>query len=128
MVRQMEAYSLQQTKPARHNPRPAGVIQPGSASDAVLSILSESPGRFFTCEQLIRATGRSHAAVSFALLYLRDQGRIEAFPDAARNPRYMRYRMALQRAVPEPPDGRAWGAIVQRAAKARSKSVWVREG
>jgi hypothetical protein len=31
--------------------------------------------------------------VSFALLYLRDQGRIEAFPDAARNPRYMRYRI-----------------------------------
>lgn len=94
MARQMEAYSLKVNQPAvRYNPRPAGVIQPGSASDAVLSILSESPGRFFTCEQLIRATGRSHAAVSFALLYLRDQGRIEAFPDAARNPRFLRYRI-----------------------------------
>ena len=28
-------------------------------------------------------------------------------------------QLALQRAVPEPPDGRAWGAIVQRASKAR---------
>lgn len=37
-------------------------------------------------------------------------------------------QLVLQRAVPEPPDGRAWDAIVQRAAKARSKSVWVREG
>ena len=93
MTRQMEAYSLQQTKPARYNPRPPGVIQPGSASDLILRILSESPGRFFTCEQLIKETGRTHAAVSFGLLYLRDQELIEAFPDAARNPRYMRYRI-----------------------------------
>ena len=93
MARQMEAYGLQQTKPARYNPRPPGVIQPGSASDLILRILSESPGRFFTCEQLIKETGRSHAAVSFALLYLRDQGLIEAFPDAARNTRFLRYRI-----------------------------------
>lgn len=93
VARQMEACGLQQTQPERYNPRPPGVIQPGSASEAVLQILSASPGRFFTCEQLIRATGRTHAAVSLALMYLRDQGRIEAFPDAARNPRYMRYRI-----------------------------------
>ena len=93
MARQMEAYSLQQTKPARYNPRPPGVIQPGGASEAVLQILSATPGRFFTAQQLIQATGRSHAAVSFALLYLRDQGRIEAFPDTARNPRFLRYRI-----------------------------------
>lgn len=94
VARQMEAYSLQVNQPTvRYNPRPAGVIQQGSASEAVLQILSASPGRFFTCEQLIRATGRTHAAVSFALLYLRDQGRIEAFPDAARNPRFLRYRI-----------------------------------
>lgn len=98
MVRQMEAYrQTKQTKPARYNPRPQGVIQPGSASDLILRILSESPGRFFTCEQLIRATGRTHAAVSFALMYLRDQGRIEAFPDAARNPRYYRYRYRIKK-------------------------------
>lgn len=93
MAQQLEAYSLRQTKPARYNPRPPGVIQPGSASDLILRILSESPGRFFTCEQLICSTGRTHAAVSFGLLYLRDQGLIDAFPDAARNPRYMRYRI-----------------------------------
>lgn len=94
MARQMEAYSLHASKPTvRYNPRPAGVIQPGSASEAVLKIVSENPGRFFTCEQLIRATGRTHAAVSFALMYLRDHGRIEAFPDAARNPRFLRYRI-----------------------------------
>lgn len=94
MTRQMEAYSLQRNQPAiRYNPRPAGVIQPGSASEAVLRILLSNPGRFYVCEQLIKETGRTHAAVSFALLYLRDQGLIEAFPDAARNPRYMRYRI-----------------------------------
>lgn len=97
MTRQMEAYSLQQTKPARYNPRPPGVIQPGSASEAVLQILGSSPGRFFTAQQLIQETGRTHAAVSFALLYLRDQGRIEGFPDASRNPRYMRYRYRIKR-------------------------------
>lgn len=96
MTRQMEAYSLQQTKPARFNPRPPGVIQPGSASDKILRILSESPGRFFTCEQLIKETGRTHAAVSLGLLYLRGQELIEAFPDAARNPRYMRYRIKME--------------------------------
>jgi len=93
MARQMEAYGLQQTKPARYNPRPPGVIQPGSASEAVLRILRSNPGRFYVCEQLIKETGRTHAAVSFALLYLRDQELIDAFPDAARNPRYMRYRI-----------------------------------
>jgi len=53
---------------------------------------------------LIRATGRTHAAVSFALMYLRDQGLIEAFPDAARNPRYYRYR--IKKAAPD--EGSAW--------------------
>ncbi len=77
----------------RFNPRPPGVIQPGGTSEAVLRILAGNPGRFFTAQQLIRETGRTHAAVSFALLYLRDRGRIEAFPDAKRNPRYYRYRI-----------------------------------
>ena len=95
VARQIEAIIATAARPPRmrFNPRPPGVIQPGSTSEAVLQILGASPGRFFTCEQLIQATGRSHAAVSFALMYLRDQGRIEAFPDAARNPRYYRYRI-----------------------------------
>ena len=96
MARQMEAYSLQVKQPTvRYNPRPPGVIQPGSASEAVLHILRSNPGRFYVCEHLIKETGRTHAAVSFALLYLRDQGRIEAFPDAARNPRFLRYRIKM---------------------------------
>ena len=93
MVDQLLALKFDEPAKARFNPRPPGVIQPGSASEAVLQILSASPGRFFTCKQLIRATGRTHAAVSFALLYLRDKGRIEAFPDAKRNQRYYRYRI-----------------------------------
>lgn len=93
MTRQMEAYSLQQTKPAQYNPRPPGVIQPGSARDLILRLLSESPGRFFTCEQVIKETGCTRAAVSLGLLYLRDRGLIEAFPDAERNPRFLRYRI-----------------------------------
>lgn len=97
MVRQILEAARRQQKPARYNPRPPGVIQPGSASDLILRILAGNPGRFFTAQQLIRETGRTHAAVSFALLYLRDQGRIEAFPDASRNPRFLRYRYAQKR-------------------------------
>ena len=92
MVDQLLALKREPAK-VRFNPRPPGVIQPGSASEAVLHILRSNPGRFYVCKQLIKETGRTHAAVSFALLYLRDQGLIEAFPDAARNPRYMRYRI-----------------------------------
>jgi hypothetical protein len=95
VARQIEAINVTSARPPlmRFNPRPPGVIQPGSTSEAVLQILGSSPGRFFTAQQLIQETGRTHAAVSFALLYLRDQGRIEAYPDAARNPRFLRYRI-----------------------------------
>ena len=37
--------------------------------------------------------GRSHAAVSWACLYLRDQGLIHAVTDGARNHRWLRYRI-----------------------------------
>lgn len=94
MVDRITAIEEPATAAPRYNPRPPGVIQPGSASEAVLGVLRGNPGRFFTAQQLIRGTGRSHAAVSFALLYLRDKGMIQAFPDAARNPRYRRYRVA----------------------------------
>jgi hypothetical protein len=91
IAKQIEGLS-QPPQLIRFNPRPPGVIREGSATEAVLTILRESPGRFFVCEQLIKQTGRTHAAVSFALLYLRDQSLIEAYPDATRNPRFLRYR------------------------------------
>ena len=76
----------------RYNPRPAGVIREGSATDAELAILAARRGMFMSHAQIAKATGRSIKAVDWALLYLRSQGLVECVPDAARNPRYLRYR------------------------------------
>ncbi len=82
--------------PERFNPRPAGVIQAGSASEAVLELLRTHPQRFFTCGELIRRTNRTHAAVTWACLYLRSQGLVQASSDGARNPRFLRYRIVKE--------------------------------
>lgn len=90
---QIQAMKVDPPNLVRFNPRPPGVIQPGSASEAVLKVLNEQPGRFYTCQQLIEKTGKSHAAVSWACIYLRDQGLVRAVSDGARNPRFLRYRI-----------------------------------
>lgn len=75
----------------RPNPRPAGVIRGGSASEIVLGLLRSREG-FWTEAQLMLATRRSHSAISWALLYLVKNGLAEARPDWARNSRYKKYR------------------------------------
>ena len=75
----------------RFNPRPPGVIQPGSASDAVLKFLRAQVG-FRSEAQILWVTGRSHSAVSWSLLYLIGQGLVEARSDPLRNARYKKYR------------------------------------
>jgi hypothetical protein len=88
-----QMYRLPKAEPklARFNPRPAGVIRAGSASDAVLKYLQENGGFRTEC-QMLWATKRSHSAISWACLYLIRQGLIEARPDTARNSRYLKYR------------------------------------
>ncbi len=93
---QIQAMKVGTPNLVRFNPRPPGVIQPGSASEAVLQVLREQPGRFFTCQQLIEKTRKSHAAVSWACIYLRDQGLVQAVSDGARNPRFLRYRIVKE--------------------------------
>lgn len=83
----------------RFNPRPPGVIRPGSATQAVLAFLRENPTRYFTCFDLCRNTQRSPKSVNHACLYLRAQSLICAYPDSARNPRYMKYRAADPAAI-----------------------------
>lgn len=80
-------------RPHRFNPRPPGVIRPGSATEAVLEFLREHPGRFFRHSQIVQGCGRSKVAVDWALAYLRELGLAEAIPDPLRNARYMRYRI-----------------------------------
>lgn len=93
LLRLADARSAMPLQCPRYNPHPPGVIWQGSASDAVLSYLEAHPGRWSTSAELIVSTGRTHAAVSWALVYLRSLGAIEAATDAARNPRYLKYRM-----------------------------------
>lgn len=86
----MSARLLRMEAKPRFNPKPPGVIREGSASEAVLMCLMAAPG-FRTEGQLVFATGRSRAAISWALLYLQRLGLVKAVPDAARNARYKRY-------------------------------------
>jgi len=76
------------------NPRPPGVIRPGSATEAVLALLRENPRRQFMCITIVQRTGCTRAAVDWALLYLRSQNLINTHQDAERNPRYLRYSLA----------------------------------
>lgn len=78
-------------RPAIHKPRPIEIMRPGSATSAVLEYLRLEP--VFRMEAEIRAaTGRSHSAVSWALLVLRARGYVLCVPDVVRNSRYLRYR------------------------------------
>jgi len=81
----------EQEKVARFNPRPAGVIREGSASDAVLKFLRESGG-FKTEAQILWAVRRTHSSVSWSLLFLVRNNLVESRPDSLRSSRYKKYR------------------------------------
>jgi hypothetical protein len=81
----------------RYNPRPAGVIRPGSATDRVLAIFQANPKQWLSHANLAWHTGLSHKPMSWALIYLQRQGLIEASTgDDERNSRYCRYRIVLK--------------------------------
>lgn len=94
MLAQISVVS-QPVKRRKYNPRPAGVIQPGSATEAVLAFLKASPG-LKTEAQIIWATKFSHSAVSWALLRLRAWNKVEAISDPTRNSRYLRYKATAE--------------------------------
>jgi hypothetical protein len=75
------------------NPRPAGVVRAGSPTHHVWTHLAECPERWFSAQEVRRITGFSHAASSHALLYLVRMELLETAVDA-RNPRYLRYKVA----------------------------------
>ena len=80
----------------QHNPRPPGSIQPNGTSGLVLRLLEAHAGQYLTCAQIIRQTGRSHSAVSFALMYLRSLELIHGCGDS-RNSRYFQYSAARRK-------------------------------
>ncbi|WP_233626332.1 MULTISPECIES: hypothetical protein [unclassified Delftia] len=64
---------------ARHNnPRPAGVIRPGSGTDVLLRFLRQAPGRWFFHSELVLALGRSKGEIDWALQYLVRECQVES--------------------------------------------------
>lgn len=96
MARQLSELGTASTPPSpevpRFNPRPVGMIRPGSATEAVLDALRRT-NLYMTHAQIIIATGKTTKAVAWALIFLKSQGLIESTADDGRNPRYQRYRI-----------------------------------
>lgn len=76
------------------NPFPPG-IQSGSATDKVYFILSENPKRWFEHCELMRMTGHSRGAISWALRYLAEHNQVRSIP-SARHPSYRRYMVVFE--------------------------------
>lgn len=85
-----------ETARAGFNPRPAGLFQTGSATQAVNDFLCAHAGKFYTMEQLRFATGRTNKSLDWACRFLCSIGRLEWRADASRNPRYRRYTARVQ--------------------------------
>ena len=82
--------ALNLTQP-RYNPRPAGVIRQGSASELALIVLRAAHGQYLTHAQIKQRTGCTQKALSWALIYLHSQHLIDRTSDESRNSRYCRY-------------------------------------
>jgi hypothetical protein len=76
----------------RFNPRPAGHIRPGCASEIVLAVLVARSPAFLNFAQILAQSGCTKGACDYALSYLESQGHLEHTADESRNPRYRRYR------------------------------------
>lgn len=76
------------------NPRPPGVVRPGSGTDAVVRLLRQHPRRWFFRAELNLLLGRSRGEVDWAVIYLARMGRIteQACDIPGRKP-VMRYRL-----------------------------------
>lgn len=80
-----------QSRGARQRHPLSGVLMEAGSSMAVLKYL-RGEGEYRTAADILQGTGRSHSAVSWALLFLRRIGLVESVPDSRRNQRYLRYR------------------------------------
>ena len=69
LAEQMSTRGVEE-RPRPANPRPPGVIQPGSGSDVLLRFLRAHPGRWFFHPELVLTLGRSKGEVDWALQYL----------------------------------------------------------
>lgn len=95
LIRMADGRSAMKLEVQRYNPRPAGVIREGGATDAVLTFLQKHPRRFFCFHEIKMATGKTKPAIDWALIYLKSLGMLECVSDEARNPLYLRYRAVV---------------------------------
>jgi hypothetical protein len=74
----------------QYNPRPPGILQSGSATNAVLNLLASTPGRYMTTAQIIWGTGRTNKSVDWGLRMLRSMNLLDLRRDdkSARNWQY----------------------------------------
>ena len=72
----------------------AGVMRDCGSSKAVLDYLLEA-GEYRRACDIKQHVHKSHATVSWALIFLRRRGYIECAPDVVRHARYLRYRAKL---------------------------------
>lgn len=56
--------------PRRNNPRPPGVIRPGSGTDMLLCYLRQHPARWHGHQELVLTLGRSKNEVDWGIKYL----------------------------------------------------------
>lgn len=84
---------LPESRFCRYNPRPAGVIRPGSASADVLELLASRPGQWLYRYQIIHITGRTRKSIDWALIFLEGSGLIETTPER----QYVREQSAPRR-------------------------------
>lgn len=102
LTKAISAYAPPGSRSMPANPRPPGTIVPSGCTAAVLRVLMDQrEGVWLSRWQIVALTGRADKAVDSAILFLRGLGRIEAAPDAQRNPRYLRYRVAQHAKQPE---------------------------
>lgn len=94
LIRMADGRQAMKLEVPRFNPRPAGVIREGGATDAVLTFLQSNPKRFFCHHEIQTATKKTKVSIDWALCYLRAQMLIEVTSDDGRNVRYNRYRLA----------------------------------
>lgn len=82
--------------PSYYNPRPAGMILPGSTTELVLCELRARYPVWQSRSQIACSVGKNRGAVQWALLYLMRQKLVKAVPDTCRNPRYNRYQAIVK--------------------------------
>lgn len=76
MISQLSTKTMDKKK--FNNPRPPGVLRPGSGSDVLLRYFRSNPTRWFFHAELVLTLGRSKGEVDWALVFLTRLGLIEA--------------------------------------------------